>query len=223
MDDVERLLDELDSVCEEGGRSPRLPMSTGMLATRPRAGPLLLAASGCWHCVSRHATAGSTSTCSRTSTGLSASRRRARPPRRPCTCTRRSASSSARPPPRSASASGSRSRSTSSGSSGSWGSEPTSSTSRGFHSETTVRPTDDGYVVDGSKYFCTMAGVARRGDGLLRGRRRGRRARARSPTDPLRVRRRPRPRRGGDRGVGPRGHARDREPGGEVPRLPRRR
>ena len=45
---------------------------------------------------------------------------------------------------------------------GSWGSEPTSSTSRGFHSETTVRPTDDGYVVDGSKYFCTMAGVARR-------------------------------------------------------------
>src|SRR5688500_1723600 len=40
---------------------------------------------------------------------------------------------------------------------GSWGSEPAVSLSRTFLMETVVRAQGDGYVVDGTKYFCTMA------------------------------------------------------------------
>lgn len=40
---------------------------------------------------------------------------------------------------------------------GSWGSEPAVSLSRNFLMETVVREEDDHYVVDGIKYFCTMA------------------------------------------------------------------
>jgi alkylation response protein AidB-like acyl-CoA dehydrogenase len=40
---------------------------------------------------------------------------------------------------------------------GSWGSEPAVSLSRTFLMETIVRAQGDGYVVDGTKYFCTMA------------------------------------------------------------------
>ena len=40
---------------------------------------------------------------------------------------------------------------------GSWGSEPAVSLSRTFLMETVVRAEGDGYVVDGTKYFCTMA------------------------------------------------------------------
>ncbi len=40
---------------------------------------------------------------------------------------------------------------------GSWGSEPAVSLSRNFLMETIVREDGDGYVVDGIKYFCTMA------------------------------------------------------------------
>lgn len=40
---------------------------------------------------------------------------------------------------------------------GSWGSEPAVSLSRTFLMETTIRQDGRGYVVDGVKYFCTMA------------------------------------------------------------------
>jgi alkylation response protein AidB-like acyl-CoA dehydrogenase len=40
---------------------------------------------------------------------------------------------------------------------GSWGSEPAVSLSRTFLMETAIRIDDDGVVVDGVKYFCTMA------------------------------------------------------------------
>jgi butyryl-CoA dehydrogenase len=40
---------------------------------------------------------------------------------------------------------------------GSWGSEPAVSLSRTFLMETTIREDGPGYVVDGVKYFCTMA------------------------------------------------------------------
>jgi alkylation response protein AidB-like acyl-CoA dehydrogenase len=40
---------------------------------------------------------------------------------------------------------------------GSWGSEPAVSLSRTFLVETTVRADGDGWIVDGTKYFCTMA------------------------------------------------------------------
>ena len=40
---------------------------------------------------------------------------------------------------------------------GSWGSEPAVSLSRTFLMETTIRADGDGFVVDGVKYFCTMA------------------------------------------------------------------
>jgi alkylation response protein AidB-like acyl-CoA dehydrogenase len=40
---------------------------------------------------------------------------------------------------------------------GSWGSEPAVSLSRTFLMETAIRPDGDDYVVDGIKYFCTMA------------------------------------------------------------------
>lgn len=40
---------------------------------------------------------------------------------------------------------------------GSWGSEPAVSLSRTFLMETVIRADGDGYVVDGVKYFCTMA------------------------------------------------------------------
>jgi alkylation response protein AidB-like acyl-CoA dehydrogenase len=40
---------------------------------------------------------------------------------------------------------------------GSWGSEPAVSLSRTFLMETALRPDGDGYVIDGVKYFCTMA------------------------------------------------------------------
>lgn len=40
---------------------------------------------------------------------------------------------------------------------GSWGSEPAVSLSRTFLMETTIREDGRGYVVDGVKYFCTMA------------------------------------------------------------------
>ena len=40
---------------------------------------------------------------------------------------------------------------------GSWGSEPAVSLSRTFLMETAIRMDDDGVVVDGIKYFCTMA------------------------------------------------------------------
>jgi hypothetical protein len=40
---------------------------------------------------------------------------------------------------------------------GSWGSEPAVSLSRTFLMETAIREDGDGYVVDGVKYFCTMA------------------------------------------------------------------
>ncbi len=40
---------------------------------------------------------------------------------------------------------------------GSWGSEPAVSLSRTFLMETAIRIDDDGVVVDGIKYFCTMA------------------------------------------------------------------
>jgi len=40
---------------------------------------------------------------------------------------------------------------------GSWGSEPAVSLSRTFLMETTIRSEGDGYVIDGVKYFCTMA------------------------------------------------------------------
>jgi butyryl-CoA dehydrogenase len=40
---------------------------------------------------------------------------------------------------------------------GSWGSEPAVSLSRTFLMETVVRAHGDSYVVDGTKYFCTMA------------------------------------------------------------------
>src|SRR5690242_4708656 len=40
---------------------------------------------------------------------------------------------------------------------GSWGSEPAVSLSRSFLMETVIREEPEGYVVDGLKYFCTMA------------------------------------------------------------------
>jgi alkylation response protein AidB-like acyl-CoA dehydrogenase len=40
---------------------------------------------------------------------------------------------------------------------GSWGSEPAVSLSRTFLMETAIRADGDGFVVDGAKYFCTMA------------------------------------------------------------------
>jgi alkylation response protein AidB-like acyl-CoA dehydrogenase len=40
---------------------------------------------------------------------------------------------------------------------GSWGSEPAVSLSRTFLMETAIREDGDGYLVDGVKYFCTMA------------------------------------------------------------------
>src|SRR5439155_16282726 len=40
---------------------------------------------------------------------------------------------------------------------GSWGSEPAVSLSRTFLMETAVREDGDAWVVDGTKYFCTMA------------------------------------------------------------------
>ena len=40
---------------------------------------------------------------------------------------------------------------------GSWGSEPAVSLSRTFLMETAIRPSGDGFVVDGVKHFCTMA------------------------------------------------------------------
>ena len=40
---------------------------------------------------------------------------------------------------------------------GSWGSEPAVSLSRTFLMETAIRPDGDDFVVDGIKYFCTMA------------------------------------------------------------------
>jgi alkylation response protein AidB-like acyl-CoA dehydrogenase len=40
---------------------------------------------------------------------------------------------------------------------GSWGSEPALSLSRALTMETTLRHHDGGYVIDGSKHFCTMA------------------------------------------------------------------
>lgn len=40
---------------------------------------------------------------------------------------------------------------------GSWGSEPALSLSRTLTMETTIRHHDGGYVIDGSKHFCTMA------------------------------------------------------------------
>jgi alkylation response protein AidB-like acyl-CoA dehydrogenase len=42
----------------------------------------------------------------------------------------------------------------------SWGSEPGSSISRQFHRATRVAPSGAGYVVNGEKSFCTMAGAA---------------------------------------------------------------
>jgi alkylation response protein AidB-like acyl-CoA dehydrogenase len=44
---------------------------------------------------------------------------------------------------------------------GSWGSEPTTSPSRSFVSMTTARRDRDGFVIDGEKNFCTMAGHVR--------------------------------------------------------------
>jgi alkylation response protein AidB-like acyl-CoA dehydrogenase len=44
---------------------------------------------------------------------------------------------------------------------GSWGSEPTSRGGAGVH-ETVISPVDGGYVIDGRKHFCTMAGAAHR-------------------------------------------------------------
>ncbi len=44
----------------------------------------------------------------------------------------------------------------------SWASEPQISVSRTFHLETTLRPEGDGYVLNGTKHFCTMAGAAAR-------------------------------------------------------------
>jgi len=43
---------------------------------------------------------------------------------------------------------------------GSWGSEPAVSQSRTFLVETSLRPGDGGWVIDGIKHFCTMAGGA---------------------------------------------------------------
>lgn len=43
---------------------------------------------------------------------------------------------------------------------GSWGSEPQVSLTRTFLVETTIRPKDGGYLVGGTKHFCTMAGAA---------------------------------------------------------------
>jgi alkylation response protein AidB-like acyl-CoA dehydrogenase len=40
---------------------------------------------------------------------------------------------------------------------GSWGSEPAVSLSRTFLMETTIREDGDGWVIDGTKHFCTMA------------------------------------------------------------------
>jgi alkylation response protein AidB-like acyl-CoA dehydrogenase len=40
---------------------------------------------------------------------------------------------------------------------GSWGSEPALSQSRSYLMETTLRARGDGYVIDGTKHFCTMA------------------------------------------------------------------
>ena len=42
----------------------------------------------------------------------------------------------------------------------SWASEPGISVSRNFHLETTLRPQGNGYVLNGTKHFCTMAGAA---------------------------------------------------------------
>lgn len=42
----------------------------------------------------------------------------------------------------------------------SWGSEPTSNPNRGYQATTTVRSDSDGYVINGTKFFCTMAGAA---------------------------------------------------------------
>lgn len=43
---------------------------------------------------------------------------------------------------------------------GSWGSEPSVSLSRAFLVETSIRPIDGGYRIDGVKHFCTMQGGA---------------------------------------------------------------
>ena len=42
----------------------------------------------------------------------------------------------------------------------SWGSEPAVSVGRNFLMETTIEPTEGGYVINGVKHFCTMAGAA---------------------------------------------------------------
>ena len=43
---------------------------------------------------------------------------------------------------------------------GSWGSEPQVSLTRTFLVETSIQPCDGGYMVNGMKHFCTMAGAA---------------------------------------------------------------
>ena len=47
---------------------------------------------------------------------------------------------------------------------GSWGSEPQSrgGTARSYSRDTVISPVDDGYVINGRKHFCTMAGAAHR-------------------------------------------------------------
>jgi len=51
---------------------------------------------------------------------------------------------------------------------GGWGSEPGAGLSQGrFAIGTTITPTDDGYLVNGAKFFCTLAGVARYAEVLV--------------------------------------------------------
>ena len=47
---------------------------------------------------------------------------------------------------------------------GSWGSEPQSrgGSASSFVRDTVISPVDDGYIIDGRKHFCTMAGAAHR-------------------------------------------------------------
>jgi alkylation response protein AidB-like acyl-CoA dehydrogenase len=45
---------------------------------------------------------------------------------------------------------------------GSWSGEASSSVSRQFHRETRISPRGSGYVINGEKFFCTMAGAAAR-------------------------------------------------------------
>ena len=45
---------------------------------------------------------------------------------------------------------------------GSWGSEPDSRGGSGIPRGTSIAPADGGYVIDGQKHFCTMAGAAHR-------------------------------------------------------------